>query len=112
MKLSKVSAYFCAVVMLVVLSPAFANNTNSFGPFNSVALAGHTQVGGYACTCGCTACICDPGETRTACGNSVSREPGTDPGSDTSPAPKSSGDGGAFLFGSLMLIALARFLWR
>ena|SRR5438128_2282825 len=112
MKLSKVSAYFCAVVMLVVLSPAFANNTSSFGPFNSVALAGHTQVGGYACTCGCTGCLCDPGESRAACINSVSREPDTDSKVDTSPKPESSGDGGAFLFGSLMLMALARFLWR
>ena len=112
MKLSKVSAYFCAVVMLVVLSPAFANTTNSSAPFNSVALAGHTQMGGAACTCGCGGCICDPGESFGACTNNVTREPNTDPSVDTSPMPESSGDGGAFLFGSLMLMALARFLWR
>jgi hypothetical protein len=98
--------------MLVVLSPAFANNTGSFGPFNSVALAGHTQMGGEACTCGCSECICDPGEPRSPCTNSVSREPKIDPSGDTLPMPESSGDGGAFLFGSLMLMALARFLWR
>ena len=112
MNFARVSAYFCAVVMLVVLSPAFANNTSSFGPFNSVALAGHTQVGGYACTCGCTECICDPGESRSACTNGVTGAPNPDPNVDTSSVPVSSGDGGAFLFGSLVLMALARFLWR
>jgi hypothetical protein len=42
----------------------------------------------------------------------VIREPKADPSGDTLPVPESSGDGGAFLFGSLVLMALARVLWR
>ena len=76
------------------------------------ALAGHTRPGGEYCTCGCPACICDSGEKPGACTESVSREPNMDASGDTLPAPGSSGDGGAFLFGSLVLMALARFLWR
>jgi hypothetical protein len=42
----------------------------------------------------------------------VGREPKADPSGDTLPMPRSSGDGGAVLFGSLVLMALVRFLWR
>ena len=76
------------------------------------ALAGHTVPGGEVCTCGCARCVCDPLETPGACTNSVVGQPKTDPSGDTLPTPGSTGDGGAVLFGSLMLMALARLLWR
>src|SRR5436305_13869966 len=114
MKLSKVSACLCVALLLVVLLTAFVNNINSPGPFNSVAFAGHTQAGGEYCTCGCAGCICDPGESpscpRTG---SASRADQGEPSGDKLPAtPASSGDGGAVLFGSLVFMALFRFLWR
>ena len=76
-------------------------------------LAGHTVPGGEACMCGCSGCMCDPGERPGACTNSVSREPKADARDNTLPVmPESSGDGGALLFGSLVLMTLVRFLWR
>lgn len=77
------------------------------------ALAGHTRPGLENCTCGCSGCFCDPGETQGACTNSVSREPKAEASDNTLlTSPGSSGDGGALLFGSLVLMALARFLMR
>ena len=76
-------------------------------------LAGHTRPGGEVCTCGCAGCFCDPGEQREVCANLASQEPKAGVTTNTSPVtPDSSGDGGALLFGSLMLMALARFLLR
>lgn len=77
-------------------------------------LAGHTMPGGDGeyCGCGCAKCFCDSGENPSPCINSVGREPKADPISKTSPKPEPSGDGGTFLFGSLMLMTLFRFLWR
>src|SRR5689334_7641914 len=74
------------------------------------ALAGHTRPGGEWCTCGCSGCFCDPGETPGNCTNSVVGQPKPVPGTsgDTLPTSGSTGDGGAFLFGSLVLMALAR----
>src|ERR1051325_999254 len=77
------------------------------------ALAGHTMPGGGGayCMCGCKACFCDPGENPGNCTNSVVGQPKADPSGDTLPKPGSAGDGGAFLFGSVMVMALARLLW-
>jgi hypothetical protein len=71
------------------------------------------QSGGEYCTCGCAGCICDPGETpscpRT---NSARRADQGGASGDKSPVTPASGDGGAVLFGSLVFMALFRFLWR
>jgi hypothetical protein len=113
MKLSKVSACLCVALLLVVLLPAFANNTNLLGSFNSVALAGHVQAGGEYCTCGCAGCICDPGETANCLHTgSADRADQGEPSGDKSPVSPASGDGGMLLFSSLVLMALFRFLWR
>src|SRR5689334_15655642 len=98
MRRFKLPICLCAFVMLFAFLPSLPTNPHSAQPFNSIALAGHSTVGGEACTCGCSGCICDPGETRVACGNSVSLEPDSKPSGDTLPVPESSGDGGAFLF--------------
>ena len=69
---------------------------------------------GDECTCGCIGCFCDPGElpicART---NSIDRDVLRGVRGDKSATtPESSGDGGAVLFGSLVFMALLRFLWR
>ena|SRR2546421_9755975 len=114
MNFSRLSVYLCVALVLLVLIPAFTKETNSSQPFASVALAGHTTMGGEYCPCGCGGCICDPGETpscpRT---NRARRADQGELNGDRSPAkPESSGDGGMLLFGSLVFMALARFLWR
>lgn len=44
---------FLAVAFVIALSvPVFA---------------GHSLIDGSECTCGCSACICDPGEVRQLC---------------------------------------------
>lgn len=109
MKLSKLSACLCAVVMMVLLLPAFANNSTSSCPFTSVALAGHVQSGGAYCACGSSDdCICDAGELP----NTARLNNGDLSDNKWPVSPESSGDGGVLLFGSLVLMALARFLWR
>lgn len=80
------------------------------------ALAGHTMPGGRGeeCTCGCISCFCDSGESPI-CGrtNSAVQDDLNGVSGNKSPAtPDSSGDGGMLLFGSLVFMALARFLWR
>ena len=98
----------CAAVMLFAFLPSLPTTSHSAQPFNSVALAGHTTLGGAYCECGSADCICDPGELPTA-----ARLNQDDPADNKGPVtPASSGDGGIVLVGSLVLMALARFLWR
>jgi hypothetical protein len=113
MRLSKLPLCLCVVVVLVVLMPIWTTVSPSSQPFNSVAVAGHSTMGGAYCMCGCTECVCDPGETPDMCIKKAGKEAKPGKSGRTSPTtPESSGDGGALLFGSLMLMALARFLWR
>ena len=114
MKRLRVSLCFCAVVLLMVLMPAVSNNTRSAQPFHAVVLAGHSTLGGEDCTCGCINCICDPGEPPNCRGvNSATLADQDEVSHDRSSGkPESSGDGGLLLFGSLVFMALARFLWR
>ncbi len=58
------------VFFFISLLPTGANN-------NFTAYAGHSIANGAWCQCGCTACICDPGETPGACTNSVAPNPDT-----------------------------------
>jgi len=48
-------------------SPTHDKSSNP-SPFATAAFAGHVLTGGYACTCGCPACICEPGESPLECG--------------------------------------------
>jgi hypothetical protein len=108
MKLDKLSVYLCVSFLLAV--PAFSNHSSSPQPFNSVAIAGHTQMGGAYCTCGCAdGCICDPGEVPIEC-NRATPQPGD--GKHTKPGVTDSGDGGALLLGFLFVMAVTRFLLR
>ena len=77
-------------------------------------LAGHTVPSGEECTCGCIGCFCDPGEAPLCNGpNMASNDDLSGINGNKLPAsPDSSGDGGAVLFGSLVFMALFRFLWR
>lgn len=59
-------------VMFIVSAPAILTPEHSSSPF--VAQAGHTIANGW-CECGCSACICDPGEHPQICSNSVAAIP-------------------------------------
>jgi len=109
MRLDKSFLCLCAVVMLIVSLPSLPTNSHSPQPYNSVALAGHSTIGGAYCACGSSDdCICDAGELP-----STARLNNGDLSDNKWPVPpESSGDGGVLLFGSLVLMALARFLWR
>src|SRR4051794_31227344 len=64
MKLKRILA--CLFIMAAFPLLALTSHNNS-APFASVAFAGHSLMGGYACTCGCASCICDPGEHAMEC---------------------------------------------
>ena len=113
MRRERVFLCLCAVIMLVVLMPLLPAAPHSAQPFNSVVLAGRSTIGGAYCMCGCAECVCDPGEDPDLCIKKAGQKAEPGKSGRTSPStPESSGDGGALLFGSLMLMALARFLWR
>lgn len=91
------------VSLLVLASPFMVNVDNNQAVSSSapmVAYAGRTNVGGYACTCGCPDCICDPGETPLNCGGTNSA---TVAGGGDSITSKGSIDSGS----SVILLAFA-----
>jgi len=87
-------------------SPSKGDKLTNSAPFATVALAGHTLLGGW-CECGAPGCICEPGEEMTG--------HGAQPAPDASPAkgPKvKPGRVTELDFGSgAILIALALFVW-
>lgn len=70
-------------------------------------------MGGYACTCGCPDCICDPGETPVECPQRLNRIPELNGGSlNQAGSPINKAPASDFDFGSgAMLLALAFLIW-
>ena len=54
-----VIAAACILALPLLFSPS--QSLTSPTAFSTVALAGHTNIGGW-CDCGAPGCICDPGE--------------------------------------------------
>jgi hypothetical protein len=99
----------CLFIMAVL--PMLASSVhNNPAPFASVAIAGHSVGGDFACKCGCPNCICDPGETPTACVQTRNVNPGRegkDAIRDASPVGASGLDFGS----SALMMALALLVW-
>ena len=72
--------------------------------FSGIAMAGHTNPGGEYCTCGCPACICDPGERPTICDGAAPAQLADD---ETGKA-----DLDSELTAGAMIFALALLAWR
>jgi hypothetical protein len=70
-----------------------------------VAFAGHTLMGGEACTCGCPNCICDSGESPNCSMAAADRK--TDDMTLDDKKPTSDADYGT----AAMVLALALFVW-
>jgi hypothetical protein len=60
MNCRKLLASMC-LAFFILVSLSFVNASST------MAIAGHSPIGGYHCTCGCGDCICDPGETPMQC---------------------------------------------
>ena len=110
MKLKMSLACLFIVAALPLLASPAQNGSASFA---LTALAGHTNLGGYACRCGCVGCICDPGETPGACTNSINPIPKkSDRSFDQSASPVGKASTSDFDFGAgTMLLALAVLVW-
>jgi len=94
----------------VAALPLLASSShNNSAPFASVAFAGHTLSGGYACTCGCPGCICDPGESLLECSES---QRAISDKTDHGATPVGADTASDLDFGSsAMVLALAFFAW-
>ena len=100
-------AAVCLLALPMWFSPSKGDKLTNSAPFATVALAGHTVLGGW-CECGAPGCICDPGEEM---GGHSAR-----PVSDASSAQRNHrakpGRVSELDFGSgAILIALALFVW-
>jgi MYXO-CTERM domain-containing protein len=93
-------------LLIVLTSPVLlsVNDKPSAGPYNVIAVAGRTQVGGW-CECGTAGCICDPGETPG--GNVVIQ---SDSESSKEPAPEAV-DPGVLALLALFTLLLIRRCW-
>ncbi|HST19759.1 MAG TPA: hypothetical protein VLR90_01470 [Blastocatellia bacterium] len=103
-----------ACLFIVAAFPLLASTAHNPAPFASVALAGHTNLGGGVwCQCGCAGCFCDPGETPGACTNSINPIPKkSDRSFDQSASPVGKASTSDFDFGAgTMLLALAFLVW-
>ena len=103
-----------ACLFILAAFPLLASQSHyNSAPFATVALAGHVIGGNYSCTCGCPACVCDPGETPADC-SSGSRRSSSKTDQSLSPAgtaPTSDIDfGSGALILALAFLAWARFL--
>jgi hypothetical protein len=109
---SSLACLFIVTALPLLASPAHKNSADS-APFASVVFAGHVSVGGAYCTCGCSFCICDPGEIPSACTNGISPNPKKSDGSfDQSASPVGKAPVSDFNFGAgTMLLALAFLVW-
>ena len=107
MKTKLLLAVVCLLALPMWFSPSKGDKLTNSTPFATVALAGHTVLGGW-CECGAPGCLCEPGEGIT--GQSATTAP------DAS-APRGNprakpGRVTELDFGSgAILIALALFVW-
>ena len=85
----------CILALPLLFSASQSGNPPIPTAFSTVALAGHTNVGGW-CECGTPGCICDPGEI----GNLNVRPP--DQQKESAPSDPGAG---------VLMLALAFFLW-
>jgi len=99
---------FIVAAFPLLASPSHNNFANSV-PFASIAFAGHSLMGGYACACGCPGCICDTGEISVECGQenmAISDK------TNQIDSPVGADTASGFDFGSsALMIALAFFVW-
>ena len=102
-----VIAAACILALPLLFSPS--QSLTSPTAFSTVALAGHTNIGGW-CDCGAPGCICDPGENH---GGNIAR-PVTDnnESSDQGLSPIRAHSRSVFDYGTgTLILALALFLW-
>ena len=67
-------AAVCILALPLLFSPSHRGKLMTSTPFATIALAGHSHVGGVWCECGAPACICDPREQPNT--NLVAAPPG------------------------------------
>lgn len=92
-------AIFCMLVLPFICSVSQNREATNTSPFNTVAIAGRTIMGGF-CQCGCPGCMCDPEEQATCSYGLVARD-----SSQTGDAPET-GDSGFDPASGVMLLAL------
>src|SRR5215212_5429755 len=100
---------FILAALPLFASPSRFNSANP-APFASVAFAGHSIIGGYTCTCGCSGCACESGESQGECGGGLTRvanQPDDSFDQNASPADAGRVDLGS----SALMLALAIFVW-
>jgi hypothetical protein len=104
-----VIAAVCILALPLLFSTSQSEKLTSPAAFSTVALAGHTVIGGW-CDCGTPGCICDPGEQGGNRATPVSDQNGRslDQGSTSASARRTSGFD---LGSSALMLALAFFVW-
>ena len=96
---------FCILFLPVLVSLSHSKSAQVAGPA-AVAFAGHSNMGGEGCTCGCPGCICDPGESPSCAGTTAANGQSDDMTlGDKTPTPEAN-YGAAALF-----VALALSVW-
>ncbi|MEW6207160.1 MAG: hypothetical protein AB1631_02255 [Acidobacteriota bacterium] len=99
MKKKLFMALFCMLVLPFICPVSQTHEATNIAPFNTVAIAGRTIMGGF-CDCGCPGCICDPEEEPNCGYGLVARD-----SSETGSAPET-GDTGFDPASSVLLVAL------
>ena len=106
-----VVAAACILALPLLFSPSQNQKLTNPTAFSTVALAGHTNVGGW-CECGAEGCLCDPGEIPVGglSASPVSDRNGRSLNQGASPASADRSQG--FDFGSsALMLALAFLVW-
>jgi hypothetical protein len=109
MRIRLVLAAICIVAVPLLVSTPRGTNLTGTTPFASVAIAGHTMVGGW-CQCGDPGCICDPGENPGGNGATPATDDIKSVDQALTPIRVPSHSGSDFGTGTLLL-ALTLLLW-
>lgn len=104
-----VLAAACIIAFPLLFSTFQGSKLTSPPPFSTVALAGHTMLGGW-CDCGAPGCLCDPGETPG--GNRATPVTDKNESSDQGLSPiRARSHSGSDLGTGTLVLALALFVW-
>ena|SRR2546423_14420596 len=103
----------CSFILAVLpLLPSAIHDPANPAAFQTSVFAGHAVTGGEYCTCGCTGCICDPGESPNCIRNQrVAKSPTDDAVDHTTSPTGSAGHSGLDFGSSALVLAVALWLW-
>jgi hypothetical protein len=91
-----------------ICSISLNREATTAAPFNTVAIAGHTGMGGF-CECGCPGCICDPEEESKNCGYGAVARDTFQSGDATETGDTGFDPASSLLFVALFFLAAVRF---